>query len=164
VETPVTVKKGKRKAEKIASGETSSKKKQLVVAGDSEEDVEVDVLDITTSGKKRIGGRKVPANVPLAPMDNVSFHLEVNAQKWRFVYHRRIAHERELSQEALNCQAIIELIEVVELMKTIQNLGNCYEKLVKEFIVNISNDCIEWSDEEAESDEAELIRESPRRL
>jgi hypothetical protein len=36
--------------------------------------------------------------------------------------------------------------------------------LVKEFIVNISNDCIEWSDEEAESGEAELIRESPRRL
>jgi hypothetical protein len=38
----------------------SSKKKQLVVASDFEEDVEADVLDIMTSGKKRVGGRRVP--------------------------------------------------------------------------------------------------------
>jgi hypothetical protein len=79
----------------------SSKKKQLVVARDFEEDVEADVLDIMTSGKKRVGGRRVPANVPPAPMDNVSFHLEENAQKWRFVYHRRIAHEKDLGSRSL---------------------------------------------------------------
>jgi hypothetical protein len=67
-------------------------------------------------------------------------------------------------QEALKCQSIIEILEAAEIINTFKDLGNCYEKLVKEFIVNISNDCIEWSDEEAESDEAELIRESPRRL
>jgi hypothetical protein len=62
-------------------------------------------------------------------------------------------------QEALKCQSIIEILEAAEIINTFKDLGNCYEKLVKEFIVNISNDCIEWSDEEAE-----LIRESPRRL
>jgi hypothetical protein len=104
VETPVTAKRGKRKAEKTASGEKSSKKKQFVVVSDSETDVEADVLDITTYGKKRIRGRRIPANIPPAPMDNVSFHSEESVQKWRFVYQRRVAQERELSQEALECK------------------------------------------------------------
>ncbi|KAK2402585.1 hypothetical protein QL285_052088 [Trifolium repens] len=105
VETPITEKKGKRKAEKKAVGEKSSKKKKQVVAeSDSDTDVEVNVLDITTSGKKRIGGRRVPANIPPAPMERVSFHSEESAQRWRFVYQRRVAQERELSQEALECK------------------------------------------------------------
>ncbi|MCI36563.1 envelope-like protein [Trifolium medium] len=32
-------------------------------------------------------------------------------------------------------------------MKTITKIGRCYEKLVREFIVNITNDCREGSDE-----------------
>lgn len=143
VETPVTTKKGKRKAEKKASGEKSSKKKQVIAISDSDTDVEADVLDIMTSGKKRVGGRRIPANIPPAPMDTVSFHSEESAQKWRFVYQRRVAQERELSQEALECKEIIELLEKAELMKTVKDLGNCYEKLVKEFIVNITTDCSE---------------------
>jgi hypothetical protein len=148
VETPITVKKGKRKAEKRASGERTSRKRKLITVSESEEDVELDVLDITTSGKKRIGGRRVPANIPPATMDNVSFHSEECVQKWRFVYQRRIAHERELSQEALNCKEIMEYIEAAKLMKSVTNLGVCYERLVKEFIVNITDECSE-GDEEA---------------
>jgi hypothetical protein len=60
-----------------------------------------------TYEKKRIGGRRIYANIPLAPMDNISFHLEECVQKWKFVYHRRIAHERELNHEALDCKEII---------------------------------------------------------
>jgi hypothetical protein len=119
VEAPVTAKKGKRKAEKKASGSKSSKKKKQVAAvSDSESDVEPNVLDITTSGKKRIGGRKIPANIPPAPMDKVSFHSEESAQRWRFVYQRRIAQERELNQEALECKEIMELLEKAELMNS----------------------------------------------
>jgi hypothetical protein len=32
-------------------------------------------------------------------------------------------------------------------MKTMTNLGQCYEKFVKEFIVNITEDCSEGSEE-----------------
>jgi hypothetical protein len=32
-------------------------------------------------------------------------------------------------------------------MKTVKDLGHCYERLVKEFIVNITNDCSEGSEE-----------------
>ncbi|KAK2402321.1 hypothetical protein QL285_051853 [Trifolium repens] len=147
VEAPVTAKKGKRKAEKKASGSKSSKKKKQVAAvSDSESDVEPNVLDITTSGKKRIGGRRIPANIPPAPMDRVSFHSEESAQKWRFVYQRRIAQERELNQEALECKEIMELLEKAELMKTVKDLGDCYEMLVKKFIVNITSACSEGSE------------------
>ncbi|KAK2396666.1 hypothetical protein QL285_058309 [Trifolium repens] len=90
VETSITEKKGKRKSEKKATGEKTSKKKKQVVAGsDSESDVEPDVLDITTSGRKGIRGRRVPANIPPAPMDRVSFHSEESAQRWRYVYQRK---------------------------------------------------------------------------
>jgi hypothetical protein len=36
------------------------KKKQLIAASESEEDLEADVQDITTFGKKRVGVRRVP--------------------------------------------------------------------------------------------------------
>ncbi|KAK2402066.1 hypothetical protein QL285_051616 [Trifolium repens] len=148
VEAPVTAKKWKRKAEKKAPGDKSSKKKkQVTTVSDSAFEVEPNVLDITTSGKKRIGGRRIPANIPPAPMDRVSFHSEESAQRWRFVYQRRVVQERELNQEALECKEIIELLDAAELMKTVKDLGNCYEMLVKEFIVNNTSACSEGNEE-----------------
>ncbi|KAK2374760.1 hypothetical protein QL285_075700 [Trifolium repens] len=136
VETQATAKKGKRKTEAVGE-KRSKKKKQVVIVSESESEGEPDVLDITTAGKKRIGGRRIPANIPPAP----------SAQRWRFVYQRRIAQGRELNQEALECKEIIELLEAAELMKTVMNLGNCYEMLVKEFIVHITSACSEGSEE-----------------
>jgi hypothetical protein len=79
-ETTITEKKGKRKAEKkVVDDKSSRRKKQVVAASDSDTNVEVNVLNITTSGKKRIGGRRVPTNIPPAPMDRVSFHSEESA-------------------------------------------------------------------------------------
>ncbi|MCH94692.1 envelope-like protein, partial [Trifolium medium] len=127
--------------------ERSSKKKQVIIPSDSEPDVEVDVQDIVTSEKKRIGGKRIPTNIPPAPLDNISFHSEESVQKWKFVYQRRIAQERELGQEALECKEIMELIESAGIMNTVTKIGRCYEKLVREFIVNITNECSEWSDE-----------------
>jgi hypothetical protein len=74
-------------------------------------------------------------------MDNISFHFIESAQKWKFVANRRLALERELSDEALEQKEIIALIEKAGLMKTVSGIGDCYEKLVKEFLVNIPEDC-----------------------
>ncbi|KAK2374766.1 hypothetical protein QL285_075706 [Trifolium repens] len=115
------------------------KKRKTVVAA-SGEDVEEDAPSIM-SAKRRVGGRSIPPNVPDVPMDNVSFHFIDSAAKWKFVYHRRLALERELSDEALECKDVIDLIRKAGLMKTVSGLGKCYEKLVKEFIVNIAEDC-----------------------
>ncbi|KAK2451819.1 hypothetical protein QL285_010835 [Trifolium repens] len=104
-------------------------------------DVVHDVPNIVSTSKKKIGGRIIPQNVPDVPMDNISFHFIESAQKWKFVANRRLALERELSDEALEQKEIIALIEKAGLMKTVSGLGECYEKLVKEFLVNIPEDC-----------------------
>ncbi|MCI44287.1 envelope-like protein, partial [Trifolium medium] len=43
-----------------------------------------------------MGGKKIPINVPSAPLDNVSFHCENGSSRWKFVYHRRLSLEKEL--------------------------------------------------------------------
>ncbi|KAK2390771.1 hypothetical protein QL285_064285 [Trifolium repens] len=123
---------------------TSSKqktpKKRKTVAGTSVEDVEEDAPSIV-SAKRKVAGRSIPPNVPDVPMDNVSFHFSASAAKWKFVYHRRLALERELSDEALECKYVMDLIKKAGLVQTVSGIGKCYEKLVKEFIVNIAEDC-----------------------
>ncbi|KAK2435286.1 hypothetical protein QL285_020359 [Trifolium repens] len=104
-------------------------------------DVVDDVPNIVSTGKKKIGGKIIPQNVPDVPMDNISFHFIESAQKWKFVANRRLALERELGAEALECKEIVSLIEKAGLLKTVSGIGECYEKLVKEFLVNIPEDC-----------------------
>ncbi|MCH82682.1 envelope-like protein [Trifolium medium] len=119
----------------------------LNLRSDSESDVPEDALDIATTGRKKIGGKRVPENIPPVPLDNISFHSEENVQKWKYVAHRRIAQERELSKEALECMEVMAFVEVAGLMKKVTKIGRCYEKLVKEFIVNITQNCSEGSEE-----------------
>jgi hypothetical protein len=68
-------------------------------------------------------------------------------QKWKYVYQRRVAPERELNLEALGCKEVMTFLEAASLMKTVTNLGKCYEILVKEFIVNITDVYNEGSNE-----------------
>lgn len=115
-------------------------KKKKTVAAVSDEDAEYDSPSITTS-KKKVGGRFVPPNVPDVPIDGVSFHFVDSAKKWKYVFARRIWLERELSAETLAWKEVVELLDDAGLMKTVSGLGNCYAKLVKEFVVNIVEDC-----------------------
>ncbi|KAK2436426.1 hypothetical protein QL285_021421 [Trifolium repens] len=115
-------------------------KKRKTAAAVSADDAVVNAPGILSTQKKK-AGRSIPQNVPEVPMDNVSFHFSNSAAKWKFVYHRRLALERELSDEALECKEVMDLILQAGLMKTVTGLGSCYEKLVKEFIVNIGEDC-----------------------
>ncbi|KAK2428548.1 hypothetical protein QL285_027061 [Trifolium repens] len=115
-------------------------KKRKMAATVSAEDAVVNAPGILSTQKKK-AGRSIPQNIPDVPMDNVSFHFSNSAAKWKFVYHRRLALEIELSDEALECKEVMDLILQAGLMKTVCGIGRCYEKLVKEFIVNIGEDC-----------------------
>jgi hypothetical protein len=124
---------------------TSSSKKKMpkrkkTTGSASREDIEDDAPSIM-SAKRRVGGKFIPPNVPDVPVDNVSFHFIDSAAKWKYVVARRLALERELSEDTLECKEVIDLIVKVGLMKTVRDLGSCYEKLVKEFLVNIAEDC-----------------------
>ena len=54
---------------------------------------------------------------------------------------KRIALERELNNSAIECKEIMDLIKTVGLMKIVVKFTNCYEILVKEFIVNLFDGC-----------------------
>ncbi|KAH1188474.1 hypothetical protein GmHk_U059485 [Glycine max] len=114
-----------------------SKKRKEISSSDSDDDVE---LDVSTSKRAKKSGRKVPGNVPDAPLDNISFHSIGNVEKWKYVYQRRLAVERELGRDALDCKETMDLIKAAGLLKTVTKLGDCYESLVREFIVNIPSD------------------------
>ncbi|XP_050909837.1 uncharacterized protein LOC127123679 [Lathyrus oleraceus] len=64
-----------------------------------------------------------------------------NVEKWKYVYQRRLAYERELGKDAFECKKVLSLIQEAGLMNTVTGFGKCYEMLVKEFIMNISKEC-----------------------
>ncbi|XP_050901687.1 uncharacterized protein LOC127108275 [Lathyrus oleraceus] len=97
--------------------------------------------DIISTSRKQAFGKRIPANIPEVPLNNVFFHSVENVEKWKYVYQRRLALERELGKDAFECKEVLSLIQEVGLMKTVTGFGKCYEMLVKEFIMNISKDC-----------------------
>ncbi|XP_050898589.1 uncharacterized protein LOC127105439 [Lathyrus oleraceus] len=67
---------------------------------------------------------------------------------WKYVYQKRLALERELAQNVLECKEIMDLIQEAGLMKTVTQFLKCYEMLVKEFIVNVSEECADGKSKE----------------
>ncbi|XP_058725752.1 uncharacterized protein LOC131597052 [Vicia villosa] len=112
----------------------------------SEDNVLSDVLDILS--KKKIVVTKSSTKVRDVPLDNIYLHYASNAIQWKFVYQRRLALERGLANDALECQEVMKLIKSAGLLKTVTHFSKCYEMLVKEFIVNFSQDCANGKDED----------------
>lgn len=126
----------------ITVNKKKSLKRKEVHDSDSDYEVEQDVLDILPLAKKRTDGDKnVSANIPKTPIDNISFHHVSSVEKWKFICQRRLALERELGKDALECKKIMDLIDEARLKKSVTIFRSCYEKLVKKFIVNIAEDC-----------------------
>src|ERR1044072_8186503 len=115
----------------------STGKRKMAEMSDPEVDPEVTDL-VPPSQKRKVLGKKIPSNVPPAPLDNVSFHFESGASRWRYVHYRRLARERELHANALKSNEIMSLISAAGLQKTVTQTGRCYEDLVKEFLVNVA--------------------------
>ncbi|XP_050919117.1 uncharacterized protein LOC127136624 [Lathyrus oleraceus] len=141
---------GKRLAPRISKSKVVtpvSKKKSLKrkeapsESSESDHDVEHNVQDIISSTRKQASGKKIPTNIPEVPIDNISFHYVDNVEKWKLVYQRRLALERELGKDDFECKKLMSLIQEAGLMKIVTGFGKCYEMLVKEFIMNISKEC-----------------------
>ncbi|KAI5410286.1 hypothetical protein KIW84_055691 [Lathyrus oleraceus] len=147
-----------RKGRSVAEMMTAKTAKKVTVVGpsmswskvreifDSDEDFEEDVPSI--SPVKRINFRKSPAKVVVVHLDNISFHLEDGATKWKFVIQRRVAVERELGKDVVEVKEVMDLINTSGLMKTVSGLAQCYEGLVKEFVVNIPEDIADKNSKE----------------
>ena len=81
------------------SKEVPKKMKTKFVVMESDSDVPCDVT--TSLSKKKPTTSKLAASVPEVPIDNVSFHFASSVNRWKYVYHKRLALERELAQNAL---------------------------------------------------------------
>ncbi|XP_058763154.1 uncharacterized protein LOC131636565 [Vicia villosa] len=114
------------------------KRKELEIV-EPESDVEANVPDIPS--RKKPTTSKLAANIPEVPIDNVSFHYASSVSRWKYVLQKRLAVERELAPNALENKEVLELIQEARLLKTVCNLPKCYEKLVKEFVVNLYEYC-----------------------
>ncbi|XP_050914731.1 uncharacterized protein LOC127129621 [Lathyrus oleraceus] len=128
------------------SKEMPKKLKTKAVVVESESDVPCDVT--TSMSRKKPSSSKLAASVPEVPIDNVSFHFASSVNRWKYVYHKRLALERELAQNALDCKEIVDLIKEAGLIRTVSQLPKCYETLVKEFIVNLSEECSDGKSKE----------------
>ncbi|XP_050895637.1 uncharacterized protein LOC127102296 [Lathyrus oleraceus] len=122
------------------------KKKTKFVIVESDSDVPCNVSDILS--KKKPTTSKLAASVPEVPIDNISFHFASSVNRWKYVYQKRLALERELAQNVLDCKDIMDLIQEAGLMKTVTQFSKCYEMLVKEFIVNLSEECVDGKSKE----------------
>ncbi|KAK2396299.1 hypothetical protein QL285_057957 [Trifolium repens] len=106
---------------------SQKRKRKPESSSEFEPDVEDDVPDIMSKKRKAAS--------------STSFHTEDRGQRWKIVVQRRIATERELSTEALSYKEIITLLEKAKVMKTVMGVRRCYEKLVREFITNLTEEC-----------------------
>ncbi|XP_050890169.1 uncharacterized protein LOC127095535 [Lathyrus oleraceus] len=100
------------------------------------------------SWSKKTTVRKSSVKVVVVHLDNISFHLEDGADKWKFVIQRRVAVERELGKDDVEVKEVMNLIKTVGLMKIVVGFSQCYEGLVKEFIVNIPEDIADKNNKE----------------
>ncbi|MCI50632.1 hypothetical protein A2U01_0071876, partial [Trifolium medium] len=64
---------------------TQKRKRKQESSSEFEPDDEDDVLDIVSPPTKKTGSKKAAAIIPPAPMDNISFHFETSAPKWKYV-------------------------------------------------------------------------------
>jgi len=87
------------------------RKRKVVHSSESDQDVAKDVSNIILSASKKSAGKKVVQTIESVPIDNASFHLPENAHRWKFIYHRRLELEKELGKEALQIEAVMELIK-----------------------------------------------------
>ncbi|XP_058745964.1 uncharacterized protein LOC131618824 [Vicia villosa] len=106
---------------------------------ETESDVDVNVLDIPL--RKKPTTSKFAASIPEVPIYNVSFHYASTVSRWKYVLQKRLAVERESAPIALENKEVLELNQEAGVLKNVCNLPKCYEKLVKEFMVNLSEDC-----------------------
>ncbi|XP_050918362.1 uncharacterized protein LOC127135765 [Lathyrus oleraceus] len=74
---------------------TSSKTKVAVESSLKRKDVPCNVSD--TLSKKKPTTSKLAASVPEVPNDNISFHFASSVNRWKYVYQKRLALERELA-------------------------------------------------------------------
>ncbi|CAJ2645642.1 unnamed protein product [Trifolium pratense] len=118
-----------------------SLKRKEPPSSDSDFERETSVATSSGTSRRSVEGKKVSVSVPYAPLDNISFHLENGSTTWKYVYHRRLALERNLKGDVLKCKNVVDVLTHAGLMRKMTDLGDCFDMLVREFVVNVADNC-----------------------
>ncbi|XP_038887050.1 uncharacterized protein LOC120077220 [Benincasa hispida] len=78
-------------------------------------------------------------DVPVVPLDSITYHSEGIAKMWKFVVNKRIVVERDLFEQAQNYLEIMNLFVKPSIVCSVLNFGPYYPQLVCEFYVNLSH-------------------------
>ncbi|XP_050915099.1 uncharacterized protein LOC127130068 [Lathyrus oleraceus] len=106
-------------------------------------------IDVPTSSKTKVAVESSPKRKGPGPDKSWSKMVPKKKKtRWKYVYQKRLALERELAQNVLECKDIMDLIQEAGLMKIVTQFSKCYEILVKEFIVNLSEECADGKSKE----------------
>ncbi|XP_050909135.1 uncharacterized protein LOC127122905 [Lathyrus oleraceus] len=106
-------------------------------------------IDVPTSSKTTVAVESSLKRKVHGPTKSWSKVVPMKKKhKWKYVYQKRLALERELAQNILDCKDIMDLIQEAGLMKTVTQFSKCYEMLVKEFIINLSEECVDGKSKE----------------
>ncbi|XP_050920081.1 uncharacterized protein LOC127137689 [Lathyrus oleraceus] len=100
----------------------------------------------TKSWSKEVPKKKKTKSVVVESDSDVP--CNVSDTLWKYVYQKRLALERELVQNVLDCKDIMDLIQGAGLLKTVTQFSKCYEMLVKEFIVNLFEEYVDGKSKE----------------
>ncbi|XP_050889737.1 uncharacterized protein LOC127095031 [Lathyrus oleraceus] len=82
-----------------------------VIPGDAPNPSSIAGSNQDISPAKRQIVKKSPGKVAAVHLDNISFHLEDGAAKWKFVIQRRVAVERELGNKVVEVKEVMDLIK-----------------------------------------------------
>ncbi|XP_050895388.1 uncharacterized protein LOC127102010 [Lathyrus oleraceus] len=135
--------KGKNVASKTVNASHSEKHDDANVVIDledgSSEDQEESLLHhIKPSVAKRMKTRKGKSVAELMSSRKAKKIVGIGPSKsWS---KRRVVVERELGKDVVDVKEVMDLIKAAGLLKTVVGFSQCYEGLVKEFIVNIPKD------------------------
>lgn len=110
--TPQEKSVSKKREVKEKTAEKKSLVRKLVQTSDSETNAKEDAQYIVSTIRRKVGRKRIHVNVPAAPMDNVSTHSKTSVLKWKYVFQRRIAAQRDLGKDALDCKEIMNLLKV----------------------------------------------------
>ncbi|GAA0163826.1 hypothetical protein LIER_39667 [Lithospermum erythrorhizon] len=118
-----------------------------ITGGDKENEAEDEVTIEKDDGKlkindtrKRVNNKRIPKNV--APVSTVGIALNSKDEeaKWKFIYNRKLAPERVLSDVTKRNMVIMNIIKEVGILSVVDNVGPYWPKLVREFICNLPRD------------------------
>ncbi|GAA0155176.1 hypothetical protein LIER_12961 [Lithospermum erythrorhizon] len=90
--------------------------------------------------RTRVNNKRIPKNVAHVSTVGIALNSKDEEARWKFIYNRRLAPERVLSDVTKRNMVIMNIIKEAGILSVVENVGPYWPKLVREFICNLPRD------------------------